>query len=130
MKTKVLTLEERGCGLGRKKRTKVHCLSANPSSPSHYLSKQLQDMDFVPVVVVMVVEELEHLKILLVLTYSGTEGNSLTPIRSLEIPSAVQTHSFLSLFYRNSQKCLLGAAQACWKCSRMRWTEMCLSKIF
>lgn len=79
MKTKVLTLEERGCGLGRKKRTKVHCLSANPSSPSLYLSKQLQDMDFVPVVVVMVVEELERLKILLVLTYSGTEGNSLTP---------------------------------------------------
>lgn len=36
-------------------------------------------MDFVPVVVVMVAEELERLKILLVLTYSGTEGNSLTP---------------------------------------------------
>lgn len=36
-------------------------------------------MDFVLVVIVVVVEELEHLKIHLVVNYWGREGNSLPP---------------------------------------------------
>lgn len=57
-------------------------------SPSLYLSKQLQDMAFV-LVVAEVVAELEHLKILWVVSYWGREGNSLAPRRSLEIPKVV-----------------------------------------
>lgn len=32
-------------------------------------------------------------------------------------------------FRETARNVCLGAAQACWKCSRMQWTEMCLSKI-
>lgn len=57
-------------------------------SLSLYLSKQLQDMAFV-LTAVEVVAELDHLKIHLVVSYWGREGNSLAPQTSLEIPRVV-----------------------------------------
>lgn len=129
VKTKVLTQGERGVDwAGRKNKS---LLSFSQSLFSVYLSKQLQDMDFVLGVIVVVVEELEHLKIHLVVNYRGREGNSLPPhmvpgdTRGCPNPTA-SCHSFRETA-RNS---CLGAAPACWKCSRMRGTEMCLSKRF
>ena len=47
------------------KRTKVHSF-ANPMFASCYIFKQLQDMDFV---LVMVVEELEYFKVHWIMNY-------------------------------------------------------------
>ena len=66
MKIKVLTLRRKGVWTWQEKRTKAHCLFANPTFPSFYLFKQLQDMDFV---LVVVVEELEHFKVHWVVNY-------------------------------------------------------------
>jgi len=49
----------------QEKRTKVHSF-ANPMFASFYLFKQLQDMDFV---LVMVVEELEYFKVHWIMNY-------------------------------------------------------------
>lgn len=116
---------------GQEERTKVYCLFANASFLSLYLSKQLQDMDFVLVVIVVVVEELEHLKLHLVVNYWGREGNSLTPhMVPGDTRGCPNTAASCHSFREKARDSCLRVAPACWTCSRMWWTEMCLSKRF
>lgn len=126
MKTKVLTLRRKGVWTRQEQRTKAHCLFANPTVPSFYLFKQLQDMDFV----LVVVEELEHFKVHWVVNYRGRKGNSLTPHK---VPGYTQgcsnSTACCHCFRETARNACLGTAQACWKHGRMQWTEMCLSKI-
>lgn len=85
-------------------------------------------MHFVLVPIVVVVEELEHLKIHLVVNYWGREGNSLTPHKvpgdTLGWPNPTVSCLCFGGTARNS---CLGAALACRKCGRMQSTEKCVS---
>lgn len=73
------TLEERGCGLGRKTEQKFTVFCHPLLLPSTSPDSCRACMAFVLLVMVSVVAELEHLKIHLIVNYWGKEGNSLFP---------------------------------------------------